>query len=300
MAIALRHSRLIPSGMSFVGYFASALLLDTYPNASFAYSFRKLRTAYAGSAVRIRRSSDNAEADIGFSGSDFDTAAAAAHIGGGSGFIVTWYDQSGNSKNVTQATTTNQPLYTDTGFASKPSADFDGSAGNDSLQLPAQTLADLFGAGQTYSMFACVAPDDVSDANLISWNTATGSEKFFQINSQEGGDIVLDYGTIWGTFTTGRTRYAHPGDWETDPHILQCFRDTSDNQSIVVDGSALGSETESADLDNQTATLMVGTNVSGITEYNGDLAELVFWPVDLGTTNRAAVRTNINAYYSVF
>ena len=45
---------------SFVG------LLDTYPNAAAAYSVRKLRTAYTGSAIRVRRSSDNAEQNIGF------------------------------------------------------------------------------------------------------------------------------------------------------------------------------------------------------------------------------------------
>ena len=36
---------------------APSLLLDTYPNAAVAYSLRKLRTAYSGSAIRVRRSS---------------------------------------------------------------------------------------------------------------------------------------------------------------------------------------------------------------------------------------------------
>jgi hypothetical protein len=43
-----------------------ALLLDTYPNAAVAYSLRKLRTAYTGAAIRVRRAIDNAEQDIGF------------------------------------------------------------------------------------------------------------------------------------------------------------------------------------------------------------------------------------------
>jgi hypothetical protein len=42
------------------------LLLDTYPNAAVAYSLRKLRTAYSGSPIRVRRSVDNAEQDFGF------------------------------------------------------------------------------------------------------------------------------------------------------------------------------------------------------------------------------------------
>jgi hypothetical protein len=45
---------------------AQPLLLDLYPNAAVAYSLRKLRTAYSGSAIRVRRSVDNTEQDFGF------------------------------------------------------------------------------------------------------------------------------------------------------------------------------------------------------------------------------------------
>lgn len=60
----------------------AALLLDTYPNASAAYSLRKLRTAYSGSAVRVRRSIDNTEQDIGFDGSgNLNTSALQTFVG---------------------------------------------------------------------------------------------------------------------------------------------------------------------------------------------------------------------------
>ena len=53
-----------------------------------AYSLRKLRAAYTGSAVRVRRSSDNAEANIGFaSNGDLDTAALLAFVGAGNGLL---------------------------------------------------------------------------------------------------------------------------------------------------------------------------------------------------------------------
>ena len=88
---------------------SSSLTLDALSaSSSSAYSIRKLRTAYAGSAIRVRRSSDNLEADIGFSGTDLDTTALLAHCGAGNGFIVTAYDQSGNARNATQATAANQ------------------------------------------------------------------------------------------------------------------------------------------------------------------------------------------------
>jgi hypothetical protein len=51
---------------------SATLLLDIYSNASAAYSLRKLRSNYSGSAVRVRRSSDNLEQDIGFLSNEFD------------------------------------------------------------------------------------------------------------------------------------------------------------------------------------------------------------------------------------
>lgn len=88
---------------------ASPLLLDAYPGAVAAYSLRKLRTAYSGAAIRVRRSSDNAEADIGFdSNGDLDTAALLAHCGAGNGFTPTAYDHGGGGKDGTNAVSTEQ------------------------------------------------------------------------------------------------------------------------------------------------------------------------------------------------
>jgi len=65
------------------GPFALASLpLDGLPASAAAFSLRRLRSAYAGPAVRVRRSSDNAEADIGFTpAGDLDTRALLAHAG---------------------------------------------------------------------------------------------------------------------------------------------------------------------------------------------------------------------------
>lgn len=45
-------------------------------------------------AIRIRRSSDNTETDIGFSGIELDTTAILAFVGAGNGFVTRIYDQS--------------------------------------------------------------------------------------------------------------------------------------------------------------------------------------------------------------
>jgi hypothetical protein len=100
------------------GFSSSTLLLDDL-NTSAAYSLRKLRTAYSGPAIRVRRSSDNAEADIGFTASgDLDTVTLLAFLRNFNfqippttfnGFVTIWYDQLGNGRNATQTDPTRQP-----------------------------------------------------------------------------------------------------------------------------------------------------------------------------------------------
>jgi len=99
------------SGKDVTLTYAQPLLLDIYTGAKAGYSFRKLRDAYSGNCLRVRRSSDNAEQDIGFSGNYLDTASMISFVGASvNAYLVTWYDQSGNGYNVTQSTASLQPF----------------------------------------------------------------------------------------------------------------------------------------------------------------------------------------------
>lgn len=93
---------------------ASPLILDSL-SAYRAYSLRKLRTAYAGSCIRVRRSSDNSELDIGFVSDYLDTAALLSFCGVGSGYITVVYDQSANAANRIQTLTVRQPRIVNAG-----------------------------------------------------------------------------------------------------------------------------------------------------------------------------------------
>ena len=62
--------------------------------------------------IRIRRTSDNAEQNIGFDENGYiDTAGIATFIGGGSGYVVTFFNGAGDGNNGTETTTTDQCLY---------------------------------------------------------------------------------------------------------------------------------------------------------------------------------------------
>lgn len=143
------------------------LLLDSMiASAVFAgSSYMKLRAAYAGSAFRVRRSSDSTEQDIGFDATTglVDTAALLSFCSGTNGFVTTLYDQSGNANDLTQATAANQPQIITTGALhtypvnavqpgdwQKNIFTFDGS--NDNL-----TRADAFGISGNAAMTQGIA-----------------------------------------------------------------------------------------------------------------------------------------------
>jgi len=73
----------------------------------FAYSFRKVVSS-ATVSFRVRRSSDNAEQDIGFVGDDLDTTSLTTFVGANNGFVTKMYEQNGSGKDLAQTTASSQ------------------------------------------------------------------------------------------------------------------------------------------------------------------------------------------------
>ena len=90
----------------------------------------KLSDSYTGNCLRIKRVSDNAEQDIGFdSNGYFDMTAFNTFVSSSdTGFVKTWYDQSGAGYNATQSNIAFMPriVVDSTGFIvpSKPGFPF--------------------------------------------------------------------------------------------------------------------------------------------------------------------------------
>lgn len=76
---------------------------------SLAVSLRRLTWRYNGPLILCRRGSDNATLDIYAKDGLIDRSAIAAFCAGTTGFVRTWYDQSGNGCNVDQSTAASQP-----------------------------------------------------------------------------------------------------------------------------------------------------------------------------------------------
>lgn len=258
---------------------APSLLLDLYPSAAAAYSVRKLRTAYTGSAIRVRRSSDNAESDIGFSSGNLDTSALTSFCGSGNGFVTTWYDQSGNSLNAVQTTAANQPQIVSSGSVinvnGKPSLRFDGT--NDEFSLSSTITTSI------YSNF------------VVLKKTGTGT-------------IVIPSGLANGQLTgawsdgnlyenNGSTYVSVPYTNDTNQNLFSVIKNgnTLSDFSATQNASTLGSYTGSPFT--SIATDRLGAR-SG-TYSDGNLQEIVLYSSNQ-SSNRTGIRTNINTYYAIY
>ena len=180
----------------------SSLLLDQYgADITAAYSLRKLRTAYTGAAIRIRRFGDNAEQDIGFdSNGDLDTAAITSFIGSNNAAVVTWYEQSGQASNwnLTNSLTTGQPRIAASGFLytlnSKPSI-------ADTTGAHRMSFNTTFGnapsaIGQPFHTFSVVSYINSGDCVLFDGESAD-----CQISAYYGGVYRMGAGTNVNTGT---------------------------------------------------------------------------------------------------
>ena len=171
-----------------------------------AYSLRRLYASYTGAAIRVRRSSDNAERDIGFIGEHLDVLALLVFVGNGSGFVTTWYDQSGNGRHATQTTAANQPRIVSNGVIEtqngRPALFFDGSTFFDhpiSISGPSTFVAVASRSGadsEAQSIFFATPPNTRLDNGMwskvpASANWGTYSDNFNSANVDLTGALAV-------------------------------------------------------------------------------------------------------------
>jgi len=273
----------IPSFMGFdAAGFGTPLLLDLYPGAAAAYSVRKLRTAYTGSAIRVRRT-DLTEANIGFtSAGNLDTTALLAFTGTGAldnGFVTTWYDQSGNGINATQTTALSQPQIVSAGSVinvnSKPSLQFDGV--NDEFALSSTITTSIysnFTVLKKTSTTTIVIPAGLSNGQL------TGAWSDGNLYENNGTSFV----SVPFTTNTNQNLFSVIKSGNT-------LTDFSANQNGAALGSYSGTPFVSIAIDR------LGARTS--TYSNGNLQEVIIYNSNQ-TSNRTGIQNNINTYYAIY
>jgi hypothetical protein len=269
-------------------------LLDTYPNAAVAYSLRKLRTAYSGNAIRVRRSSDNAEQNIGFVGNNLDTASLLTFCGAGNGFVTTWYDQSGNSLNLTQTIAANQPRIVNSGVIdtknSTNAIKFDGS--NDVMSRTALTALN---SGNNLSYFTISSNDLTANPNTV-FNTVSGGSPRLEnlIDTRITGGFYRNM-VIQNTALTTYNADLSAANGSANQRLLSGFVNGF-NMSAFDNGNTGGTSTYTGTYTNN---LFVIANYSNVRWLNGYIQEIIIYPTDQ-SSNRVGIETNINTYYTIF
>ncbi len=292
---------IIKAHRNYVPFAFSNILLDQYSGAAAAYSLRKLRTAYTGSAIRVRRSNDNTEQDIGFTaGGDLDTASLKTFVGANSGFVTTWYDQSTNSRSATQATAANQPRIVLSGaidrLNGKPSVFFIGGASTHYFThsvietSPAQLYIFLSLSSATINTIWWAHRSESTRLIQLQHSNATNSVR---LNLRSNTSLLQSIDV--GTFTASTESNFLAGarfDVANNTHISYLNGTASSTNTTNFSGQTFNSTVNSIG-----AVTTNGTTFSSF--LRGKMHELIIYTSDQ-SSNRTGIETNINSYYGIY
>jgi hypothetical protein len=266
------------------------LLLNLFPGASAAYSLRKLDTGYAGSAIQVRRVTDNVTQDIGFVNNVLNVSALFSFLGSNPGAVSIWYDQSGNGRNLTNPTATEQPIVYAGGPVTFNGAPYFKLDGVDDR---------LFNAGFDPTNAGVITTFTVA---ISSASTLLTQAVFLQ-QDQTSGSRIGQWARFSGgisqavTFNTAQTSFTSNGITVTDsaPYVYTSIRRSTDIQSYVNGSAGIAVATTGTPISNAAATVYVGRRSLG-EALQGLMSEVVMYPADR-TTTRAAIEQNIRNYY---
>lgn len=277
------------------------LLLNVYSGSVGAYSLRKLQSSYSGSAIRVRRASDNTEQDIGFSSRQLDTSTLATFCSGTDGFVTTWYDQSGSGNNATQATTANQPKIYDSSTGvllqnGEPALFFDGS--NDGLILSAIS-------GTKFTSFSV----SKFETQLGIYQVIYSTRKFSGGYSNYGASLIASSSNSNIAFNT---RDGNPSPWDiltytptTNQTLISAYNDGAgigvSNMKIFDNGVEKGSLSNASPLAFSPSNYYDIGQERGIypSSLHGYIQEILMFNED-HSSNRTAIEANINDYYAIY
>jgi hypothetical protein len=252
-------------------------LLDIYPGASAAYSVRRLSSTYSGNAIRVRRSSDNTEQDIGFSSGNLDTSALTSFCSGTNGFVTTWYDQSGNSKNATQTTAANQPKIVSAGSvltnAGQPCLEFDATNGS---------LITTLTINRPYSIYAQFLQFVGGTTRMLNSNNNTNS----LISSVRVANTVFTSGDVVASAYASANQNVIIGLIESTTATSKFFYNLN-NIAVGSPGS------------NNWGVLCFGVGGFTAEPANGQIKETIVWAQDQ-STNNTGIQNNMNVYYAIY
>jgi|GEM_PF-2918745 len=251
--------------------------LDKLATYQLAVGLRKLRTAYSGNALRLRRSSDNVEADFGFTGTDLDLASINTFLGTNQGYCTVLYDQSGMGNDMTQTDQTRQPLFIATGLNGKPILRCASSSSqtlitNTNFQPPYTVV---YGAIQNGPIRGRML-NAVNDNWLLGWWGGAKDQAFYEGWVSNSGSPLAD----------------------NNPYVYSGAGDGVANSYLYGNGTLIA--TNAGGLAGPNGLSIVGYNNTTSEWSDGDFAEAFVFNTVLSDADRQLVESSTGIYYNIF
>jgi len=259
----------------------ATLFLDQYgEDCQAAYSVRKLRTAYAGSAFRVRRDSDDTEQDIGFdTDGNLDESALTTFVGANNGFIVTWYDQTTNGNNATNASSNRQMRVVTSGTVEKIGTKVAPDAVNSRTYYETSSIISVTPPQTTV---AVIKPDATSGNFPFIGENQSGTYKFGGHNDR--------------LFLHGGSQISTSDGAIAQAHMIAVGLCNGASSEIRANGSqeATGNTSGSA----YSINAVFGPFNSS-SNMKGPMQEILIYTADK-TSDIDDMESNINTYFSVY
>lgn len=251
-----------------------------------AYSLRKLRSNYSGSAIQVRRSSDLATLDIGFTSSgDLDQAALLAFTGINNGYVSIWYDQSGNGHN---AAGTGNPLIVNSGVVNK-------SNGRASILFSGNLMGfSPISPFNSYTDHTLNAVAAATTGAIVSLSTTTGRNATNKNSSLGAG--YNGTGSCWFGGFDQNANYASGNTTSS----LSVRSKTYNSNTINGFFNGLNVFTKAVSYNLNTSNILIGAqNYNPNQILNGSASEVIAFTSALLAPQRLSLESNQGAYYSV-
>lgn len=269
----------------FGSYSPITFFTDIFGMPSVLYSLRKMSPG-ATNCIRVRRSSDNAEQNIGFVSSSadslIDTSALLSFVGANDGFVTTWYDQSTNVRNAVNASSSQQPKIVSSGaminINSKPSILFDGSD-------------DFFSTPYVISNIGTISVQLVQ--KLVNITTASVSATIHEATLRQ---LYMNYISGPSSFNNYYAQQFNITTANTN-QLISSFYMGSGGGGFYRNGTLAFAPTQATGVG--VTSLTIGRYTGGGFNANGNFQELIVWDADKGSS-RTTIESNINTYYNVF
>lgn len=265
------------------------LILDLYPGAVVGWSLRRISGAYNGPLIRVRNGNTNAEQDIAFNSQyDLDTTSLQAFLNGATGYVVKFYDQSGNGNHITQTLAASQPQIILNQIGGKPAVVSDGTTDYMRVVLSADAAQPY-----THAMVANINGGTGERTALHQYSSTNASTTIFRVS---GGSSVVSHG------------YQYTFTWNLNTNELFILNRNNPlaTGSLWRNGVSIAPTILAANsLNIRAITLFAQSNSTGTTFANYGackLSEYVLWGSGAGdlTASKDALQAEINGYYHIF